>query len=92
MRRVVALTVAALAVVIGLVSPDPRRSGRAVLRHRLGIAPKSDPPMTAAPIVNVRSGRHECSTDSWSTWGQYRPACPDPRDRLLRPLRAQRHC
>jgi hypothetical protein len=60
MRRVVALTVAALAVVIGLMSPVPVGADGPFCGIVWGSLPKSDLQMTAAPIVNVRAGRHEC--------------------------------
>jgi hypothetical protein len=60
MRSVFALTVVTLAAVVGLMSPVPVAADGPFCGIVWGSLPKSDPPMTAAPIVNVRAGRHDC--------------------------------
>jgi hypothetical protein len=61
-RLVVVFVFAAVAAVLGLVSPVAvGASARApYCGIRWGSLPKSDPAMTTGPITNLRAGRHSC--------------------------------
>jgi hypothetical protein len=69
MRRVIAVMMATLLVVVGFMLPAPAAAEHASVNQHVdgpfcgilwGSLPKFDAPMTAAPIVDVRAGRHEC--------------------------------